>query len=113
MERNRSFNLPDITGGKSVRGVALNSSAFGNTTEGSLPKITGSASFAGDSSIMRTNSIVSGCFYKGQARGYSPQRANTSGNDLAFDAYRCSTAYSRDDNKVIPYGIHVYWCIKF
>lgn len=107
---NSSFKLPDITGGKSVRGVALGSSAFGNTTDGSLPQITGS--------IIATNTrgfatAADGCFYLGNKTGTMSTNSPNERSNVYMDASRCSSAYSRTDNKVIPYGIHVYWCIKF
>lgn len=81
-------------------------SALGSYSSGALPKITGH--FGGLIQYGPSGAFVNAATQKGNVQATANQIAS-----WTFDASRCSSAYSRSDNTVIPQSIFTQFFIKY
>ena len=87
------------------------STHLGNSTSGQLPNITGY--MAPHGGARGANGVFSGAFYNTGVQEESGASISGSGGRWGFDASRVSSAYSRNDNIVIPSCLWLFYVIKF
>ncbi|MBR2008286.1 MAG: hypothetical protein IKA01_09990 [Alistipes sp.] len=103
-EINPTFNVPDLYE-RVPMGVWVGGS-LGYMDDGQLPRIYGTV----DTGVGHGHST--GAFYQSSTHTYAGLYANTN-YVSTFDASRCSSAYSRGDNFVIPRRLNVNYVIKY
>ena len=80
--------------------------SLGYMDDGQLPAING------QSNATTEGGMATGCFYS-YSKTNSQYYVAANRAVLCFDASRCSSAYSRSDNFVIPRRLNVNYIIKY
>lgn len=85
--------------------------SLGYMDDGQLPNITGGISNYANFGALSNNSAL----YSGGTASWGAMSASqqTHNENIYFDASRCSSAYSRSDNFVIPRRLNVNYVIKY
>ena len=111
MERNRSFNLPDIT--NYATPIGTDGSKHGIATNGAVPNIEGSI-YSSDWNL-GINAGTTGAFVDDRKK-VNRQNAGSQGTEcyrITFNANRWSVLYGALGNdKVVPKGVCMYYIIK-
>lgn len=104
---NSTFNLPNLKN-KTIRGDWSGASAtnIGYSTLGQLPNIYGEIG-------NYWTTAASGAFYANSGALGSEKNEPHGIANTRFDASRCSSAYARSDNIVIPNSLTMHWVIKY
>lgn len=104
---NSTFNLPNLKD-KTVHGdwSGASSTNIGYSTPGQLPKIYGEIG-------NYWTTAASGAFYANYSSLGSEKNDPHGIANTRFDASRCSSAYIRSDNIVIPNSLTMHWVIKY
>lgn len=86
---------------------------IGISNEGSLPKIEGE--FRASLMVYSVKQLTTGAFTNNVIGSNSKGASGHPFNEynFTFDASKFKTAYSRDDNCVVPTAINILFCIKY